>query len=123
MMRNERIQNSAKSSGPLRSFLFAIAIATMGCGDAYPGGLVLVAADSAPTAYMEDGKPSGILVDVVTEAFQRTAPDAAVILNWSGSRALLREVFGMCPNLRWVHSKAAGLDTVLFAELIESPVP
>ena len=35
-------------------------------------GLVLVAADSAPTAYMENGKPSGILVDVVTEAFKRT---------------------------------------------------
>ena len=29
----------------------------------------------------------------------------------------------MCPNLRWVHSKSAGLDTVLFPELIESPVP
>lgn len=49
----------------------AIGIAAMGCGNAYPEGLVLVAADSAPTAYMKDGRPSGILVDVVTEAFQR----------------------------------------------------
>lgn len=29
----------------------------------------------------------------------------------------------MCPQVRWVHSKAAGLDTVLFPELVESPVP
>src|SRR5438132_12997415 len=29
----------------------------------------------------------------------------------------------MCPNVRWVHSKSAGLDTVLFPELIENPVP
>ena len=74
MMRNDRIRNSARSSGSQGSFLFAIAIAiaTMGCGAAYPEGLVLVAADSAPTAYMEDGRPSGILVDVVTEAFKRT---------------------------------------------------
>ena len=47
-------------------------MATIGCVNAYSAGLVLVAADSAPTAYMEDGKPSGILVDVVTEAFKRT---------------------------------------------------
>jgi polar amino acid transport system substrate-binding protein len=71
-MRNERIPDSAKSSGFSRSFLLAIAMATMGCGDAYPEKLVLVAADSVPTAYMVDGKPSGMLVDVVTEAFQRT---------------------------------------------------
>jgi polar amino acid transport system substrate-binding protein len=72
-MRNERIQNSAKPFGPLRSFLAAIAIATMGCSDTCSArSLVLVAADTAPTAYMEDGKPTGILVDVVTEAFRRT---------------------------------------------------
>jgi polar amino acid transport system substrate-binding protein len=75
-MRNERIRNSARLSGSPRSCLIAIvlamAIATMRCGDGYSAGLVLVAADSAPTAYMEDGKPTGILVDVVTEAFQRT---------------------------------------------------
>jgi phosphoglycerate dehydrogenase-like enzyme len=29
----------------------------------------------------------------------------------------------MCPNLQWVHTRAAGLDSVLFRELIESPVP
>lgn len=33
--------------------------------------LVLAAADSKPTAYMENGKPAGLLVDIVTEAFRR----------------------------------------------------
>lgn len=33
--------------------------------------LVLAAADSRPTAYMENGKPAGLLVDIVTEAFRR----------------------------------------------------
>jgi polar amino acid transport system substrate-binding protein len=91
MMRNERIRNSARSSSSSRSFLFAIAIATMGCGDAYPAGLVLVAADSAPTAYMEDGKPSGILVDVVTEAFQRTGhPFEIQLMPWARCLAEIR---------------------------------
>jgi phosphoglycerate dehydrogenase-like enzyme len=87
---------------------------------------VLVLANPAdPQLAMLEELPrdTSIAVGNSAEAFRRTAPDATVILNWSGSRPLLREVFGMCPNLRWVHSKAAGLDTVLFAELIESPVP
>jgi polar amino acid transport system substrate-binding protein len=90
-MRNERIQNSAKSFGSLRSFLFAIAIATMGCSDAYPASLVLVAADSAPTAYMEEGRPSGILVDVVTEAFRRTGHQFEIqLMPWARCLAEIR---------------------------------
>jgi phosphoglycerate dehydrogenase-like enzyme len=57
------------------------------------------------------------------EAFARTAPEADVILNWSGSGDLLRRVFSMCPHVRWVHARSAGLDNVLFPELVESPVP
>jgi phosphoglycerate dehydrogenase-like enzyme len=57
------------------------------------------------------------------EAFVRTAPDATVIFNWSGTRALLQQVFAMCPRVQWVHSRAAGLDTVLFPELVQHPVP
>jgi phosphoglycerate dehydrogenase-like enzyme len=57
------------------------------------------------------------------EAFQSAAPAADVIYNWSLSGNLLREVFLMCPQVQWVHSRAAGLDNVLFPELVESPVP
>ena len=61
----------------------------------------------------------GNSVDVLRSASR----NATIILNWSGSGALLREAFQMCPNLRWVHTRAAGVDSVLFRELIESPVP
>jgi phosphoglycerate dehydrogenase-like enzyme len=57
------------------------------------------------------------------EAFQRTATEATVILNWSGSGKLLEKVFTMSPHVRWVHTRSAGLDSVLFPELIASPVP
>jgi polar amino acid transport system substrate-binding protein len=91
MMRSVRIQNAAKSSGSLRSLLFAVAIAATGCGNAYPGGLVLVAADSAPTAYMQAGRPSGILVDVVTEAFRRTGHQFEIqLMPWARCLAEIR---------------------------------
>jgi len=57
------------------------------------------------------------------EAFGPAVRDATVIFNWSGSLSLLRAVFGMCPNVRWVHSRSAGLEKTLFPELIESAAP
>jgi phosphoglycerate dehydrogenase-like enzyme len=50
------------------------------------------------------------------------AIDVSAILNWSGARELLRTAFSMCPHLRWVHSRSAGVDNVLFPELVESDV-
>jgi phosphoglycerate dehydrogenase-like enzyme len=86
---------------------------------------VLVFADPAmPQLAMLDelGLGDRIVVGDSADAFRQAGPDATVILNWSGSCALLREVFLACPNLRWVHSRSAGLERSLFAELIEGPV-
>jgi phosphoglycerate dehydrogenase-like enzyme len=57
------------------------------------------------------------------EAFEQAAVHANVLFNWSGSLTLFRKVFGMCPNLRWVHSRSVGLERTLFPELMESSVP
>jgi phosphoglycerate dehydrogenase-like enzyme len=87
---------------------------------------VLVLADpTEPQLAMLSGLPpkTGLAVGKTADAFERAAPDADVIFNWSGSRALLREVFLMAPKVRWVHSRSAGLDNLLFPELVESPVP
>jgi len=64
-----------------------------------------------------------IAVGNSVEAFRSAAPTADVIFNWSLGGGLLRDVFLMCPQVKWVHSRAAGLDGQLFPELIESPVP
>ena len=86
--------------------------------------LVLANPTEPQLAMLETLPPeTGIAVGNTAEAFQRAAGDATVILNWSGSGALLREVFLMSPRVAWVHSKAAGLDDQLFPELVESPVP
>jgi phosphoglycerate dehydrogenase-like enzyme len=87
---------------------------------------VLVLADPTdPQLAMLSELPekTGIAVGNSLEAFERAAPDADVIFNWSGSRPLLRDVFLIAPKVRWVHSRSAGLDSHLFPELVESTVP
>jgi phosphoglycerate dehydrogenase-like enzyme len=55
-------------------------------------------------------------------AFERTAGNAEVVCNWSGSLSLIRDVFSMSPRVRWIHSRSAGLERTLFPELIASDV-
>lgn len=63
-----------------------------------------------------------IVVGSSLEAFEGVAADATVVLNWSGSLSLFSEVFRSCPNVRWVHTRSAGVEGTLSPELIESAV-
>ena len=65
---------------------------------------------------------TSLAVGTTLEVFERVAADATVILNWSSSSAWLREVLPLCPRVRWVHTRSAGLDEVLFPELVERPL-
>ncbi len=51
------------------------------------------------------------------------AKQAEAILHWAGPREMLQTAFLTCPSVRWVHSRSAGLDGVLFPELVESATP
>jgi phosphoglycerate dehydrogenase-like enzyme len=82
--------------------------------------LVLAAQNDAQLAMLKD-IPHVVGNDLA--AFGQAMADAAVILHWSGDRELLRAVFLASPRVRWVHSRAAGLDTFLFPELVNSDVP
>jgi phosphoglycerate dehydrogenase-like enzyme len=81
--------------------------------------LVLAAGDD-PQFAMLHKLPHAVCGDVA--ACVRPAKDATVILLWSGTRELLRELFEICGKVRWVHSRAAGVDNVLFPELVASQV-
>jgi phosphoglycerate dehydrogenase-like enzyme len=48
--------------------------------------------------------------------------DATVILQWSGTPELVRAALANCPEVRWIHSRAAGVDNLLFPELVNSEV-
>ncbi len=87
---------------------------------------ILVLADpSEPQLAMLKKPPAGVemIVGDSVEALEQAAARATVFFNWSGSLPLFRRVFGMCPNLRWVHSRSVGLERTLFPELVESSVP
>jgi phosphoglycerate dehydrogenase-like enzyme len=85
---------------------------------------VLILADPADRHLaMLDGLPeeTRIAAGNSVEAFEGLAADADVVFNWSGSRALLREVLAMAPAARWVHTRAAGLDDLPLSELAAHP--
>lgn len=67
--------------------------------------------------------PVRVTVGETLDAVVEAAPGAGIILNamWGGD--LLRAVFPLAANARWVHNLSAGVELALFPELIESAVP
>jgi len=51
------------------------------------------------------------------------APQADVILVGALKHDLLRAIFPLATRVRWVHAMWAGVEKLLFPELVESPVP
>jgi phosphoglycerate dehydrogenase-like enzyme len=49
--------------------------------------------------------------------------EADAILSWGAKRDVLEKLLAEAPKLRWIHSRSAGLDGLLFPALVESPVP
>ena len=67
-------------------------------------------------------KTTEVVIGDSVKTVERAAPVADVIFHWPGRRELLEQVWKMAPRVRWVHSMWAGLENVLFPELLESPV-
>jgi phosphoglycerate dehydrogenase-like enzyme len=63
-----------------------------------------------------------VLTGESVDAFQHAAGDAQVALLAGNYSELLRTLWPELHQLQWVHSLAAGLESTLFPELIESPV-
>lgn len=81
--------------------------------------LVLASGDD-PQFAMLSGIPHTICRDLA--GCSQAGKDATVVLLWSGTRELLRESLQTCGKVRWVHSRAAGLDNLLFPELVDSQI-
>lgn len=86
--------------------------------------LLVLADPTDPTLGMLERLPdsTAIVCGDSVEAVQSSAAEADIILNWSGgNRELLERVCAIAPRVRWVHSRSAGLDDVLFPALADSP--
>jgi phosphoglycerate dehydrogenase-like enzyme len=68
--------------------------------------------------------PAGVrlVVGDRVEAFAKAPPPDAIFACGIG-RSLLEPLFKAHPGIRWVHCRFAGLDGLLFPELVESAVP
>jgi phosphoglycerate dehydrogenase-like enzyme len=55
------------------------------------------------------------------EEVSAAAAEAHVIFTWFSAAQLLREIWPRTTQVSWVHSMSAGLDTMLFRGLIDSP--
>lgn len=62
---------------------------------------------------------------ITTDMAQLTAaaPEADVILNGMFNGDLLRAIFPSAKKMKWVHTLSAGVEAIVFPELIASPVP
>lgn len=72
----------------------------------------------APLAML--GEPY-LASDDVTQ-LREAVGDAEILLIAPRAASLLREVFGDAKRVRWIHTLAAGVDTLLFPELVASDV-
>lgn len=67
---------------------------------------------------------ANISVDNQASLLEKHAPEAEIILHcgFPGRAPPFREVWRYAAKVKWIHSLAAGVDKLLFPELIESPV-
>ena len=87
---------------------------------------ILVLGDPAePTLKKLEEAGPGVTLKIAktAEGLGPEAADGRVLYSWSGSRAEIRRVMELAPRLEWIHSRSAGLDSLLFPELIASPIP
>jgi phosphoglycerate dehydrogenase-like enzyme len=82
--------------------------------------LLVIAKREAPQFAMLADVPHVLTCD--TAAAAAAMQNVEVILQWSGTREMLREAFAECPSLRWIHSRFVGVDSYLFPELVKSDV-
>src|SRR5271165_4992625 len=83
---------------------------------------VVVLGDPAePTLKKLDGLGSGVTLKVAktADALGDSLAEARVLFNWSGGRAEIGRALEKAPRLAWIHTRSAGLDSLLFPELIE----
>lgn len=80
-----------------------------------PGASHLKALDSLPASVK-------VVVSNQPDLLRDSAQDTDVILNGIPNGHLLRDIFPLATRLRWVHSLSAGVEKILFPELVASPV-
>ena len=84
--------------------------------------------ENNPQLRLLDALPKSIRVVTGKTAAEALpiADEISAVLAWSGSiggaKGDIPQLLELAPNLKWIHTRWAGMDSMLFPELIESPV-
>jgi phosphoglycerate dehydrogenase-like enzyme len=85
--------------------------------------LVLASPDDTSLGRL-DALPPGVrtVMGQQPEDFGEALGVAEVIFHCSGGRKRLEPLLARAPRVRWVHSRSAGVENILFPALVEAPV-
>lgn len=76
-----------------------------------------------PDLLTELGDREGIELRIAeADTLSQALPGTDVLLMWDFFSTALKDAYGSADRLRWVHAAAAGVDSLLFDELVEAPV-
>jgi phosphoglycerate dehydrogenase-like enzyme len=77
-----------------------------------------------PTLAVLDPPPPGVrfVLGETVDAF-RGVPAADAIFVCSVGRTLVEPVLGLAPGVRWIHSRSAGVEYLMFPAVTDSPAP
>lgn len=76
-----------------------------------------------PDLITDLGDRKGIELRITeAEALSQALPGTDVLLMWDFFSTALKDAYGSADRLEWVHAAAAGVDSLLFDELVDSPV-
>jgi phosphoglycerate dehydrogenase-like enzyme len=90
-----------------------------------PIRLLVISSPTASNLRLLDKLPGAVEIRVGddVEFLKLHASEADVIVNGSHHGELLHAVLPFAQRVKWIHVLSAGVDKILFPELIESPVP
>lgn len=76
-----------------------------------------------PALLTDLGDRDGIELRIAeAETLGQALPGTDVLLMWDFFSTALQDAYGSADRLTWVHAAAAGVDSLLFDELVDSPV-
>jgi phosphoglycerate dehydrogenase-like enzyme len=69
--------------------------------------------------------PAGTRITVAhdVEEAVRQAPEADALMITKSKAAIVERIWRAAPRLRWIHTRPAGVDHLLFPDLAQSPIP
>ncbi len=85
--------------------------------------LLVVGSPTAPYLRLLDQLPkeTSIAVGNRPEAFENLGAEADTLLYCMNAGVALKDIWHVTKNVKWVHSMSAGLDTMLFPDLVNGP--